>query len=228
MKRGASPLLVPCALLSIYHLRAASSPATLVVRPFCCCCFFYPPLIVMRCCRRLAGVFLRRVPCESLSAACPHAALSDVNPYLRQPSRAFTSATPRCLARRIRAGARRARVREAAPGDWLCQCGETNYRSKRECFKCGAPAPPLPPGVRRPTLPGEDPHDWACPCGQMNFRGSVLCFKCQQPKPEPPPLPGKELTLWTCPKCKGVNRSTRKFCFKCSAPSPLFDFKPLQ
>lgn len=141
--------------------------------------------------------------------------------------RSYAHRTPACLARRIRGG-RRQRHREAAPGDWLCQCGEVNYRSKRECFKCGAPAPPLPPGVRRPSLPGEDPNDWACPCGQMNFRGSVLCHKCQQPKPVPPPLPGKEVTLWTCPKCKGVNRSHRKFCFKCSTPSPLIEFKPIQ
>ncbi|RNF27199.1 uncharacterized protein Tco025E_00573 [Trypanosoma conorhini] len=137
----------------------------------------------------------------------------------------MASPTPRCLGRRIQG--RRSRHREPAEGDWLCQCGELNYKSKRECFKCGAPAPPLPPGVRRPSLPGEDPQDWACPCGQMNFRGSVVCHKCQQPKPAPPPLPGKEVTLWTCPKCKGVNRNVRKYCFKCSAPSPLLTFKPI-
>ncbi|CAJ1018670.1 putative Zn-finger in Ran binding protein [Leishmania utingensis] len=142
--------------------------------------------------------------------------------------RPFFTATPLCLARRLAGNQRRQRNREPTKGDWQCQCGEVNYYSKRECYKCGAPAPPLPPGVRRPNLPGEDPHDWACPCGQMNFRGSVLCHKCQQPKPVPPPLPGKETTLWTCPKCKGVNRNTRKFCFKCSVPSPLVEFKPQQ
>eukprot|EP00796_Vickermania_ingenoplastis_P009574 gene9574-6729_t len=122
-------------------------------------------------------------------------------------------------ARRMRGGRGRARHREPSPGDWLCQCGETNYRSKRECFKCGAPAPPLPPGVRRPSLPGEDPHDWACACGQMNFRGSVVCHKCAQPKPVPP---GQETQLWTCPACKGINRDHRKTCFKCGAISPNF------
>nr|CCC92227.1 conserved hypothetical protein [Trypanosoma congolense IL3000] len=137
-------------------------------------------------------------------------------------SRQYFTTTQLSLGRRIKG--RRSRHREPAEGDWLCQCGEANYKSKRECFKCGAPAPPLPPGVRRPSLPGEDPHDWACPCGQMNFRGSVVCHKCQQPKPTPPPLPGKEVTLWTCPKCKGINRNMRKFCFKCSSPSPLLTF----
>ncbi|CCW63553.1 unnamed protein product [Phytomonas sp. EM1] len=132
-----------------------------------------------------------------------------------------------CRARRMRSG-RRPRHREPAEGDWVCQCGEVNYKSKRECFKCGAPAPPLPPGVRPPTLPGEDPHDWACPCGQMNFRGNVICHKCNQPKPVPPPLPGQEVTLWTCPGCKSVNRSTRKYCFKCSAPSPLSQMSPVR
>lgn len=132
----------------------------------------------------------------------------------------FLSRTPVCFARRMRGG-RRTRHREPNPGDWLCQCGETNYRSKRECFKCGAPAPPLPPGVRRPSLPGEDPHDWACACGQMNFRGSVVCHKCAQPKPVPP---GQETPLWTCPGCKGINREHRKTCFKCGAVSPNIVF----
>ncbi|KAK7194585.1 Zn-finger in Ran binding protein [Novymonas esmeraldas] len=164
---------------------------------------------------------------------CGSAAAQRAAPTARGASTSFTytaarshcTATPVLLARRLAGGQRRQRSREPAKGDWLCQCGETNYHSKRECFKCGAPAPPLPPGVRRPNLPGEDPHDWACPCGKMNYRGSVTCFKCLQPKPVPPPMPGKEVTMWTCPKCKGINRSTRKFCFKCSAPSPLTEFK---
>lgn len=136
-------------------------------------------------------------------------------------SEGFLRSSRICLARRMRGG-RRARHREPNPGDWLCQCGETNYRSKRECFKCGAPAPPLPPGVRRPSLPGEDPNDWACACGQMNFRGSVVCHKCSQPKPVPP---GQETTpLWTCPTCSGINREHRKTCFKCGAVSPNIAF----
>lgn len=140
-------------------------------------------------------------------------------------SQGFLRPSPVRLGRRMRGG-RRTRHREPNPGDWLCQCGETNYRSKRECFKCGAPAPPLPPGVRRPSLPGEDPHDWACACGQMNFRGSVVCHKCSQPKPVPP---GQETTpLWTCPTCKGINREHRKTCFKCGAVSPNLAFNCYQ
>lgn len=132
--------------------------------------------------------------------------------------RALFVATPVLL--RGFKGKRRVRHREPKEGDWTCQCGETNGRFRRECFKCNAPSPPLPPGVQRPKLPGEDPHDWACPCGAMNYRGSVACHKCNQPKPEPPPAPGTEVTMWTCSKCKGVNRSTRKFCFRCSSPQP--------
>lgn len=112
------------------------------------------------------------------------------------------------------------RHREPKEGDWVCQCGETNYKSKRECYKCGAPAPPLPPGVRRPSLPGEDPHDWACPCGQMNFRQNVNCYKCNQPKPMSPSAVGSEVTMWNCPKCKNTNRSTRRNCFKCFSLAP--------
>lgn len=184
----------------------------------------------MLCGRRQLGALRRRMTGAALGAVLHHAPAgpSAFSWAPQQQTRTLYTPTTALFARRIRAGARRQQAREPTPGDWLCQCGETNYRSKRECYKCGAPAPPLPPGVRRLTLPGEDPHDWACPCGQMNFRGSVLCHKCQQPKPEPPPLPGKELTLWTCPKCKGVNRSTRKFCFRCSLPSPLIEFKPQQ
>jgi hypothetical protein len=122
---------------------------------------------------------------------------------------------------RGRGRGRGAMRRESQEGDWLCGCGETNYRSKRECFKCGAPAPPLPPGVRRPSLPGEDPHDWACPCGQMNFRASVECYKCKQPKPVTPVAPGHEITMWKCGKCTSINRNTRRHCFKCFAPSPV-------
>ncbi|CUI15009.1 zinc finger protein, putative [Bodo saltans] len=134
--------------------------------------------------------------------------------------------TPTLLMKRFRGRGGRGRGRgrggrEAQEGDWLCGCGETNYRSKRECFKCGAPAPPLPPGVRRPSLPGEDPNDWACPCGQMNFRGSVVCYKCKQQKPVTPAAPGQEITMWKCGKCSNINRSNRKFCFKCFSPSPV-------
>mmetsp|Transcript_24180 Transcript_24180/g.28145 ORF Transcript_24180/g.28145 Transcript_24180/m.28145 type:complete len:221 (-) Transcript_24180:56-718(-) len=144
---------------------------------------------------------------------------------LNERRRSFSAApfapSSSLLMRKFRGGKRTPRKRDAQEGDWLCACGETNYRSKRECFKCGAPAPPLPPGVRRPSLPGEDPKDWACPCGQMNFRGSVVCYRCKQAKPAPPPEPGQEITMWKCGKCSSINRNTRKFCFKCFSPCPL-------
>lgn len=160
----------------------------------------------------------------AVSFAIPRLSENCDNWFIPAPQ-AFFRPSPILRARRMRGG-RRTRHREPNPGDWLCQCGETNYRSKRECFKCGAPAPPLPPGVRRPSLPGEDPNDWACACGQMNFRGSVVCHKCSQPKPVPP---GQETTpLWTCPTCKGINREHRKTCFKCGAVSPNVAFSCLQ
>ena len=144
-----------------------------------------------------------------------------LTPSIRLNScRTFLASTSPLLMRKFK-GRRGPKKREPQEGDWVCQCGEVNFRSKRECFKCGAPAPPLPPGVRRPALPGEDPNDWACPCGQMNFRGKVNCFKCNQPKPVAPPASGIEVTLWKCPKCNGVNRSTRKCCFKCKSFPPI-------
>jgi hypothetical protein len=132
------------------------------------------------------------------------------------------SATPTLLGRgrggRGRGRGRGRGAREPQVGDWTCTCGEVNYRSRRECPKCNAPAPPLPLGMSRPKLPGEDPHDWACPCGKMNFRQSVNCFKCQMPKPVAPPEPGKEVTMWKCSRCKNIQRSTKKNCQKCLAP----------
>ena len=144
---------------------------------------------------------------------------SSSTPAMSSTVRDFCSSQPLMAMKKFR-GRKPVRRREAKEGDWICQCSEVNFRSKRECYKCGAPAPPLPPGVRRPSLPGEDPNDWACPCGQMNFRGSVNCYKCLQPKPVAPVAPGMEVTMWTCPKCRGVNRSSRKFCFKCNSASP--------
>ena len=118
-------------------------------------------------------------------------------------------------------GAARGMEREPRAGDWTCSCGVVNGISRRECFKCAAPAPPLPLGRSRPRMPGEDPNDWACPCGKMNFRGSVNCFKCQMPKPVPPPEPGKEITFWTCGKCRSMSRSNKRFCFRCGAPQTM-------
>jgi hypothetical protein len=128
--------------------------------------------------------------------------------------RGFHSST--VLLRRMGKGGGRKKFREPKPGDWTCQCGTINFKAKRECFQCNAPAPPLPPGVVRPKMPGEDPNDWACPCGQMNYRGNVNCHKCHMPKPVVPPPPGANTELWKCPKCKNMNRPNRKFCFSCN------------
>lgn len=127
------------------------------------------------------------------------------------------SSTPMLFARGRGRGRGRGRVREPQVGDWTCTCGEVNYRSRRECPKCNAPAPPLPLGMSRPKLPGEDPHDWACPCGKMNFRQSVNCFKCKMPKPV---APGQESGngMWKCNRCKSIQRVTKKHCLKCLAP----------
>ena len=141
--------------------------------------------------------------------------------FFQLQTRAFFAATPAffmqptpVLLRRPMKG--RKKFREPKPGDWTCQCGTINFRAKRECFQCNAPAPPLPPGQTRPKMPGEDPNDWACPCGKMNYRGNVNCHKCHMPKPVAPPAPGENTENWKCQKCKNINRPNRKFCFRCN------------
>ena len=134
--------------------------------------------------------------------------------------RTFFTATPinrRRPAGRVnsRTANRNKRQREPKPGDWTCQCGTVNFRARRECYQCNAPAPPLPPGVKRLRLPGEDPHDWACPCGSMNYRGNVNCFKCHMPKPAPPPEAGEDVEFWKCSNCIQINRPKRTYCFQC-------------
>jgi hypothetical protein len=111
---------------------------------------------------------------------------------------------------------RRLPVREPQAGDWLCSCGHSNSKFRRDCIKCNGPAPPLPLGESRPKLPGEDPHDWACACGKMNYRGNVNCHKCGMPKPAAPEAEQKN-QMWKCAKCACLNRVNRKFCFQCRA-----------
>lgn len=111
---------------------------------------------------------------------------------------------------------RRLPVREPQAGDWLCSCGHSNSKFRRDCIKCNGPAPPLPLGESRPKLPGEDPHDWACACGKMNYRGNVNCHKCGMPKPATPEAEQKN-QMWKCAKCACLNRINRKFCFQCRA-----------
>lgn len=116
--------------------------------------------------------------------------------------------------------AKRGRGRGSLPkaGDWTCACGITNGFSRRECFKCQAPAPPLPLGQSRPRLPGENPNDWACPCGKMNFQGNVNCFKCGMPKPiAPTAADAQASSMWQCTKCRFVTRSTQRFCIRCKS-----------
>eukprot|EP00744_Colponema_vietnamica_P023188 GILI01033494.1.p1 GENE.GILI01033494.1~~GILI01033494.1.p1 ORF type:complete len:238 (+),score=13.09 GILI01033494.1:35-715(+) len=175
--------------------------------------------------------FLSAIPQAACASPPTSCCCEAVREFSQTPTLHFAAglgAPTRTLLMRKFKGRKGPRTRESKEGDWLCQCGETNYRSKRECYKCGAPAPPLPPGVRRPSLPGEDPNDWACPCGQMNFRGSVNCHKCLQPKPIAPPPPGQEITMWTCVKCKNINRNTRKNCFKCFAMAPAGVMQPIK
>ena len=151
--------------------------------------------------RRL-GLPLFSIACSSRGAGSPHGAARELH-------------SSQILLKFRGRGHGRGRQREPMAGDWTCPCGVTNGRSRRECFKCSAPAPPLPLGETRPKLPGEDPQDWACPCGKMNYRGNVNCHKCGMPKPVPPPPAGEEVTMWKCTKCRNINRKTRKQCFKC-------------
>ncbi|XP_035703137.1 ATP-dependent RNA helicase vasa isoform X2 [Folsomia candida] len=58
-------------------------------------------------------------------------------------------------------------------GEWECSCGENNFASRRNCFRCNDPKPG-----------GDDGDDeWSCECGASNIASRRSCFKCKGPKP---------------------------------------------
>mmetsp|Transcript_6540 Transcript_6540/g.15717 ORF Transcript_6540/g.15717 Transcript_6540/m.15717 type:complete len:145 (-) Transcript_6540:140-574(-) len=88
-------------------------------------------------------------------------------------------------------------------GDWLCECGNTNFAFRGKCNRCQAPRPSG--GSSRGDDGGRgrgrddrakvtaapqgpaglfSPDDWACPsCGNMNWARRPRCNLCNTSKP---------------------------------------------
>uniref|UniRef100_A0A182MI06 Carboxylic ester hydrolase n=1 Tax=Anopheles culicifacies TaxID=139723 RepID=A0A182MI06_9DIPT len=62
---------------------------------------------------------------------------------------------------------------ESRPGDWTCDsCGQSNFRSRQQCFKCSQDNP-------------NPEKTWSCPsCNFANFPRRYNCFKCQTKNPD--------------------------------------------
>ena len=133
---------------------------------------------------------------------------------------------------------------EARPGDWECpDCGKVVFKSKSECFSCGAPKPAgLDDGFGGGGFGGSfgggqkfeaRPGDWECPeCGKLVFKSKSECFSCGAPKPEGLDDGfggggfggGQKLEArpgdWECPECGKLVFKSKSECFSCGAPKP--------
>mmetsp|Transcript_8982 Transcript_8982/g.25815 ORF Transcript_8982/g.25815 Transcript_8982/m.25815 type:complete len:253 (+) Transcript_8982:104-862(+) len=136
--------------------------------------------------------------------------------------------------RRGGGGRGRGRQNNYKPGDWECpECGQHNFASRTECFRCDAPVPEnasqaLPRNFR--------PGDWICPeCNSHNFSNKTECFRCDADKPAnyvDPEIPnsfrdnressGPSMRPgdWMCPDCNAHNFARNMSCFKCNVERP--------
>lgn len=80
------------------------------------------------------------------------------------------------------------------PGDWTCpQCNDLVFASRKECRRCGTPAPPGRGADGRGFSPGRPlpansqkamPGDWVCPkCRDLQFARNRTCRMCGTEKP---------------------------------------------
>merc|ERR1711966_363207 len=65
-------------------------------------------------------------------------------------------------------------------GDWMCKCGNHNYKSRAACGKCQTPRA-MGAAVAAPA--NFKAGDWMCAkCGNHNYGSRAACGKCQSPK----------------------------------------------
>lgn len=134
------------------------------------------------------------------------------------------------------------------PGDWVCECGTSNFARREMCFDCGKQRSAAVGGggvgnaqaaiSRSQSRPG----DWYCECGTHNFASRSQCMSCGQGKPatmrpfSTAKMPRADPTIagqpgaggdrpavkngdWFC-SCGFHNFASRTTCFSCQSPRP--------
>eukprot|EP01116_Phalansterium_solitarium_P021850 TRINITY_DN6981_c0_g1_i1.p1 TRINITY_DN6981_c0_g1~~TRINITY_DN6981_c0_g1_i1.p1 ORF type:complete len:377 (-),score=-6.69 TRINITY_DN6981_c0_g1_i1:575-1570(-) len=122
-------------------------------------------------------------------------------------------------------------------GDWQCaepSCNYVNYKFRRTCLRCNAPAPAGHSSAEAPAKPFLR-GDWRCSsCNTHNYASRSTCISCrqrapaeserqssspddseQQPRQEKPFMTGD----WLCPLCKEHNYASRSICKNCRRPA---------
>ena len=129
--------------------------------------------------------------------------------------------------------------------DWTCICGCVNFSRQLQCLKCQN----LRPTGTTPTAainPANSMDDWHCECGMQNFAQRKDCFGCMKPRTSI--SAGDHVTMnvteqartmvrvsveqrpgdWLCPSCRGLNFTSRKFCFRCNTAKTANDQSSLK
>lgn len=112
------------------------------------------------------------------------------------------------------------------PGDWTCSCGQSNFASRSECYKCKTQKPEGADGASGGGWGGSGgnesskrasrPSDWVCPCGVSNFANRTECFKCSAAKPANAERASGD---WKC-SCGEKNDANQSNCTKCDSEKP--------
>lgn len=115
--------------------------------------------------------------------------------------------------------------------DWTCVCGETNFRSRDSCRRCGTGKMFM---MKNNQNVKYRPGDWFCACGNLNFASRDACRRCFQLKANivDPNLvqsgdsmeKDKNMIMkpgdWNC-TCGEMNFASRDVCRICALPKPL-------
>lgn len=91
-------------------------------------------------------------------------------------------------------------------GDWMCQCGEHNFKDRKICRKCNK--------IKPSQSIQQKPGDWNCSCGELNFAKNIICRKCKKENPNKKIIVPKEGD-WDC-SCGELNFRFRDICRKCN------------
>eukprot|EP00667_Euglena_gracilis_P017171 EG_transcript_18060 len=104
-------------------------------------------------------------------------------------------------------------------GDWICNCGVMNFKSRSACRMCSVPNATAKSDVELPK------GDWACKCGERNFRKRASCRRCKEMNPQLDDA--LESGDWVCPSCSVINFATKFQCVECKQFRPA-DLSPQQ